>query len=192
MISLETHINSLDFSRQLEVVRDLMETAEVKTSFWGSRVVEVEGYSGSVYLDSLAERVQRTVYARDSMDYLRPGERIAGIEIVRKLQQFYIETDNQIESSNCLTRLFNWIREFSFVPYYSSRFYIQGNVIQKFQTYSRDHFLQQFGGVIDERGRHPAAEWDDWGPSEQMVAKEMCIGALLFHDALRRAFFASL
>lgn len=51
---LETHLNSLDFSNQLNVVRNLIEAAQGKTTFWGGRIVEMNGFTGSVYLDDIA------------------------------------------------------------------------------------------------------------------------------------------
>lgn len=55
--TLTSHIESMDFSQQLSEVNNLMGRAEATTTFWGSRVVKVDGFIGSVYLDEIAHKV---------------------------------------------------------------------------------------------------------------------------------------
>ena len=107
---------------------------------------------------------------RCELDDLTLRERVAGIEIVRKLENFYRVTDTEIQKSNFLTRFLNWIREFSFVPY-TTRFYLEDGADDKFRAYSQDRFLKQFGGNFDEMYGHPSS--DGWfGPSLRILAKE--------------------
>jgi len=143
MFSLETHLNSLIFSSQLTTVKNLVDTAQVKTTFWGSRVVEVNGFTGSIYLDDLARKILRTGNQRSDADDLLPAERIAGVETVRKLEGFYRISDAQIKNSNFFTKFLNWIREFSFTPY-TTRFYFEETAEGNFRAYSEAKFLQQF------------------------------------------------
>lgn len=174
---LVTHLNSLSFSTQLDTVKNLIDTAQAKTTFWGSRVVEVNGFTGSVYLDDIANKILRAGNHRSDADDLTPAERIAGVEVVRKLENFYRVTDIQIQNSNFFTKFLNWIREFSFIPY-TTRFYIEETAEGNFRAYSKAKFLQQFGGAFDEMHSHPASD-GSFGPPLRILAKEDRIRPLL-------------
>ena len=177
MPSLETYLNSPNFSNQLTTVNNLLDTAQVKTTFWGSRVVEVNGFTGSVYLEDIARKILRTGSERSEADNLLPAERIAGLEIVRKLVGFYRISDKQIQNSNFLTKFINWVREFSFSPY-TTRFHIEETAEYSFRGYSEANFLQQFGGAFDRMHNHPASG-GSFGPPLRIVAREDRIRALL-------------
>lgn len=179
MLSVATYLNSLNCSTQLETVKNLIDSAQAKTTFWGSRVVEVNGFTGSVYLEDIADKVLKASEERVDADDLTLKERIMGIGVVRKLVGFYQVTDAEIQDSNFLTRFLNWIREFSFVPY-TTRFYIEEIAEKYFRGFSEVKFLQQFGswfGAIDE---HPAYS-GSFGPPQRIVAGEKQIRALLNH-----------
>ena len=60
----------------------------------------------------LANKVAKAACVRKERDDLTPAEKIAGAEIVQKLQNFYDLTDTQIKTSNFFTRFLVWIREF--------------------------------------------------------------------------------
>jgi hypothetical protein len=59
MTTLRAQIDSLKFSDQLATVKTLLDSAQVKKTFWGARVVTVKGYSSSVYLEDLAYKIVR-------------------------------------------------------------------------------------------------------------------------------------
>lgn len=127
MISLEAHLNTLDFTTQLETVRDLLidrhatgvDKARASVTFWGSRVVTVDGFSGSVYLNDIARKLLR---ARGSFnEQTAPEIEAAHDVILGKLLTFYQLTDTDISNSNWFTRLLVWIREFSFCNPYTPR-----------------------------------------------------------------------
>ena len=177
MPSLQVHLNSLDFSSQLATVKDLIDVAQPKTTFWGSRVVEVNGFTGSVYLDDIARKILRTSGLRSDADDLLPAERIAGVEIVKKLEGCYRITDTQIQNSNFFTRFLNWIREFSLFPY-TTRFHIKETAGGNFRAYSETKFLQQFGGAFNTWGGHPASD-GFFGPPPRILAREDRIRTLL-------------
>lgn len=185
MPALETHFNSLNFCTQLVEIKNLIESAHAKITFWGGRVIEVNGFTGSVSLDSIAEKILKAGHQRCQADNLTTPERIAGIDIVKKLNTFYQGTDNQVKNANLITKIINWIREFRFVPYYTTRFNFDENAKNYFRAYSEIKFLQEFGGAIGfnhfhERS-HPAA--DNWfmGPAHQPMplARENLIRSLL-------------
>lgn len=176
MYSIEGILN-LNFSREILATKNFIDSAQVKTTFWGSRVVEVKGYTGSVYLDDLARKILEAGGRRCEADDLLPAERIAGIGIVRKLKDFYRTSDIRIKNSNFFTRLLNWIREFSFFPY-TTRFYIEETAEIPFRAYSEGKFLQQFGGTFDAMHNHPASN-GSFGPPFRILAKEDRIRALV-------------
>lgn len=144
MLSLKVRLDSLDFSRQLLEVKNLVDTAEVKTTFWGSRVVEIKGFTESVYLEELAEKIVSAGRKRSDDDDLLLAERIHGIEIVAKIKDFYLVTDEKIRNSNFLTRLLNWLREFSFMPHNTTRYHIENTAEQSFCAFSPSKYEETF------------------------------------------------
>lgn len=173
---LNAHLSSLDFSSHLADVKNLLDTAQVKTTFWGSRVVEVNGFTGSVYLEDMARKILNTSRQRSDADDLSPAERISGLDITRQLENFYIISDEQIQKSNFFTRFLNWIREFSFIPY-TTRFYFEKTAAGNFCAYSEVKFLEQFGGSLNEEYEHPAS-YGSCSPPLRILAKEDQIRAL--------------
>lgn len=158
MVSLEARLDSLNYSTQLNVIENLLDSAHSTTTFWGSRVVKVNGHKGSVYVDDIAKKILYASRQRCDADDLITEERISGINIVRKLQKFYQDTDAEIQKSNPLTKFFNWIREFSINPInYTVRPHITNTESYKdnpnietaernFRVYSRKKFRDQFQG----------------------------------------------
>jgi hypothetical protein len=177
MTSLDAHLSSINFSYDLEALKILLDTSQVKTTFWGSRVVEVKDFTGSVYLEDIAREILVIGRQRSDADDLLPEERIAGIEIARKLEGFYRISDTQIQNSNFFTKFFNWIREFSFIPY-TTRFHIEETAEINFRGYSEVKFLEQFGGAFNAMLNHPASA-GAFGPPLRILAREDRIRALL-------------
>ena len=151
MPSLETHLDSLNYSAQLQAIKNLLisDSAQAKVTFWGSRVVEVNGFTGSAYLADILKKILATSYQRRDADDLTAAERISGVEIVKKLQRFYTDTDDQLKNSNLLTKILNWIREFSFIPYSDRFFLADGTIKDNFCAYSPSKFIQEFGRAPD-------------------------------------------
>ncbi len=150
MLSLKVHLDSLDFSRQLLEVKHLVNAADTKTTFWGSRVVEIKGFTGSVYLEDIAEKIVSAGRKRSDDDNLSPAERIDGIEIVAKLNGFYLVTDKEIRNSNFLTRLLNWLREFSFIPFNTTRYHIENTAANNFCAFSPSKYEAAFHKPLSE------------------------------------------
>ncbi|MCB1111180.1 MAG: hypothetical protein H7A37_00590 [Chlamydiales bacterium] len=121
MLSLDARLSSLNLPNQMEEFKKLLDTAQVKTTFWGSRVVEVNGFSGSVYLDDVARKI---INQRSDANDLLPTKQMARFAITEKLRGFYNDSDTKIQNSNFFTKFLNWIREFSLLPY-TPRFYIE-------------------------------------------------------------------
>ncbi len=140
MITLKSRLNNLNFSTQLDEVNKLLDKAQTKITFWGLRVVSVQGNEGYVPLDYIAEKILKASPANP--DALTPEERIAGIEFIKKIKTFYRITDAEIKKSNLFSRLLNLVREFTFSNY-ATRFYIKGHL--SFQKYSVAKHIEEFG-----------------------------------------------
>jgi len=174
-------INSIDFAQQLAEVEALLQGAETKITFWGTRAVTVQGFTSSFSLNKLLEKVQAAGRAHREADDLTPKERLSGIAISNSLQNFYDRTDTQVQNSNILTRILNYIREFSFFPY-TQRFYIEQEFIeQKFRGYSEEKFFETFGGTPEKLEDFPSHPHSDgcFGPPSRIMAKRESIQALL-------------
>jgi len=172
MLSLNDHINSLNFSTQLEEVKNLINSAQPKTTFWANRLIEVTGFTGSVYLDDFARKVNLSSNQRVEADDLTTAERIAGIEIVKKINNLYQQTDTLIQNSNFFTRFINWISES--LPY-TPRFFISDTEMH-FRGYSKTKFVQAFGGTISDMRRHPqSAGWFETSSGKRIIAKEKAL-----------------
>jgi hypothetical protein len=171
MTSLGSHINSLNFSTQLDVVKNLIgsDSAHTTTTFWGKRIVEVDGFTGSVCLDDIARKILSTSHERCNADDLKTAERISGIDIVKKLQKFYHDTDFEIQNANPVTKLFNFIVEFSNTLYTlnPAKDLREGIADKNFRTYSTNKFFQQFR--TNDYVNHPGIEGGDSFPHPQKL-----------------------
>ena len=181
--SLEAHFRTLDFSTQLEEVRNLLNREpRTKITFWGTRVIQIDGFSGSVSLADLCSKILKISRQRSEADDLTSVERIAGVEIVNKLITFYERTDSQRKTCNVFTRFLIWIREYSLFPY-TPRFYLEEDAANRFLGYSQEKFLQTFGGTFSRgTGRFLEDEHPDASGgyiNDKIVAKEESVRRLL-------------
>ena len=113
MESLRAKLEQFDFNTQLPEVKKLLADASVKLTFWGSRAVTVNGYSGFIYLDDLAKRVS-CASCRYNNENFSARERYAGLKISDKLSTFYTNTDKALSKACPLTWIFNGFKEFYF------------------------------------------------------------------------------
>lgn len=104
----------------LTEVHDLFNGAATEVSFWGTRLVTVNGYEGSLRLHDLGVDLIGTAKSGDRQ--LSHEERASGISLTYRLQIFYKETDGK---GNFLARIFMYIREFTFFNPYTVRFFIE-------------------------------------------------------------------
>jgi hypothetical protein len=99
-------MNSLDFRLKPllstysseEIVREaelLLVDAEVGVSFWGNRILTVRGCEGSVYLDTIANKILGIVNVP-----LEGEERDRIIALRGKIQNFYTESDRLVQTAN--------------------------------------------------------------------------------------------
>ena len=142
----------------------------------GGRVVEVKGFTGAVNLDDIAQKISTTAKQRSEADALKLAERITGMTIVTKLKSFYREADLQSQNSYFFTRFLFLIRHFSFTPY-TARFYTEFFTDGLFRGFSKNKFLEQFGGSFNELDEHPASD-GSFGFPVRIMAQEGQIRAL--------------
>jgi hypothetical protein len=130
MISLNQKMNSLFFSKQLNELKEILDEAEVKITFWGGRVIEVGGFTGSFYLKEAILKLSQASSQRWRAKDLLPSEEITGKAIAKKMKDLYQISNIQIQNSNLITRIMNFFREFSFD--YSSLFIIDEIIMYNF------------------------------------------------------------
>jgi hypothetical protein len=178
MVSFPSKIKK-DLSYDIIQTKELIHECHARVTFWGGRVIEAKGKRGSVSLDFMSSRVHAAACDRSHKDDLTLEERIAGLEIVKKLLDFYKETDDQIKTRNFFTRLLLRIREFSVVPY-TTRFYLEDFSSQNFRAFSKQKFAELFGPFPQTRPYifdHPASD-ASFGPPLRICASEETLRAL--------------
>lgn len=149
VVSLSSRLNGLDFPTQLEAVRDVLDAAQAKISFWGTRVIKVAGNRGSVSLEAIVKRVLSAADKYSELDDLLPDERIAGVDIVRKLQEFYQATDAEIRQSSCFIAPHSQVEGRGGISY-RRRLRIEEAAEKEFRCYSKERFTEVFGGSSDD------------------------------------------
>ena len=148
-MKIKEYISSPDFSDKLVEVDQLLLNAKPSVSFWGQREVAIDGYEGSISVDELSRKILDVGEKRCKADDLTNRERVSGIEITKKMRNFYQITDDQISQRNWFTRLLNAVREFSFWPY-TPRFHAEmGFMEDYFRAYSENRYIQEFGDEKD-------------------------------------------
>lgn len=127
-MKIRDHVNSPEFANDIPSIRGLLEKAQGKVSFWGTRVITVKGYEGSIALDALARKVFVAGKKRSVEGGLTEQERAAEPKIMNKLNRLYRDTDTQISKSHWFTRLLSWARECGPYPY-TRRFYVENGIL---------------------------------------------------------------
>jgi hypothetical protein len=116
MTTLKSHVNSSDLHRLNRSLEPLHVKAQV--SLWGTRMIEVSGYQGSISLHDLACKVfsltREDSTSERSTSFLKEAN--AKGEILTKLNKFYQDSDSEMQKANLLTRFFNSVREFFISP----------------------------------------------------------------------------
>lgn len=86
-----------------EIVREaelLLVDAEVGVSFWGNRILKVRGCEGSVYLDTIANKILEI-----GVVPLDGEERNRIMALRGRIQNFYTETDRLIQDANWFVKI---------------------------------------------------------------------------------------
>lgn len=152
---------SYKFDGSLKLANERLNADQApRVTFWGTRFVKFDGQD--VSLNNLICLICRISLAKITPVHTLE-DRIAGIEIGRKLRNYYILTNEQIKNSNFITRFFAWIRErkiswiqkecifLSSLSATSSLLLARNN----FCCFTTEKFLAQFGGSFINN-THPA------------------------------------
>jgi len=150
MKSLAACSNWIDRPAQWESLQNVLAKGRVRISFWGSRLIEVEGYSSSIFLLNFARRVHQASYAHREAQDLTSKERLAGVEIVKSLKKFYEMADGQLDKTSFVTRLFIVVWNLLFLPFTIYFRYVVARSIfhhaeNNFLTYTPQKFKEKFG-----------------------------------------------
>lgn len=140
---VEDFINKHNFAKELPIA---LTRGQASVTSLGKRVITISGYKGSISLEEVAKRVLKASAKRCADDDYSPQERVAGLEIMGKLRDFYKVTDTQITQANWFTKLINFVRELTCNPY-TPRFHTEdGGLMENyFRGYSLSKFTKEFG-----------------------------------------------
>jgi hypothetical protein len=160
---------------QLGQVNELLKGAEGSVTLWGTRCFRKAGSAGTASLDVLVQRVvNASQYAAAHCDDLSLEQRIAGVDLVDRVQHLLQQSDRQIQQANKATRLFAWVRnKFNRTNTQISHI-VDGVASQAFRLFSVGKFLETFQGKFDENGSHPCCEKRLRSP-ERIVATQKAI-----------------
>jgi hypothetical protein len=101
-MNLENRIHLLLISQDIHGLNGLLALSSPRVTFWGTRVIEVQGV-GSANLHSLIAR---------SLSLLDRNQSEEGNALKRKLGDLLAQTDQQLDSANCFTKVLNVFQEF--------------------------------------------------------------------------------
>lgn len=124
-LSLDARFNC---TTHLLKTKTMLDAAQPSVTFWGIRVVAVAGKEDTVCLDNIAAKAHQSAWKCRNTNNMTDNDRRVGVEIVKKLREFYTLTDAQVETLNYFTQFLVRIREFNLEPYmasYTPRFYIE-------------------------------------------------------------------
>ncbi|GAB4231640.1 MAG: hypothetical protein Tsb0021_10080 [Chlamydiales bacterium] len=149
--NISSKINSLEFNDKDNLVsnltkfRNILNSCEAKVSFWGGRYITSPDSVESVSVDFIAKKILQIERHYSSDFELSLEARVLGLDLTKRVRTIYTETDKKIQSSNIFTRVFNFIREFSFFPY-TTRFYIKES--SSFQRFPIHKYYEIFNPSI--------------------------------------------
>ena len=149
------NIHSLNFSTQLELANESFRRGDATATVTelGRRIVTIQGYRGCIELEKLANKVIKAGYD-SNVDRLSFTERCAGINIVRKINQFYRDTDAELATKKCFTKILCAFRETTccfLFPKIWTRWQINECTADQFASFTEAAFRQEFDLSPDEK-----------------------------------------
>ena len=148
---LRSVLDHPNFPWKLQKLNKLLDRAEITTTYLGSRVITIEESGESICLNQIAEKIAQAAFCRSLSDDFTVIDRVSGFEIVRKIQNFYLIGDRQIEKSLCFTRCFARIRENS-CTCSPARFVLKTSCKNYFRGYSEREFNKTFSFYTKQEG----------------------------------------
>lgn len=183
-MKINAHLQNLQFENHFAEVDQLLATAQIKTTFFASRVLKFEGYEGSISIDEVALKVYEAAKHRFERNNFNTQDRVSGLDVMHRLRNFYTASDDEMAKSNVLTRLINcikqWIQSYSISPRdlthenygeYSSTQGFRGMEVY-FTGYPLQNFIEEFGDQKDSEGNYLCS---GGGTQYEELAKEKCI-----------------
>lgn len=173
MTTMFARLEKMDFSQQLLEVERVLSTCQPKITFWGGRVIEAADKKKSVYFDAIVQKVHDAARARCDADDLVPRERMIGLRIVKKLNEWDQNMRGQVSGLNLLTKLFYKIRNYSFG--YTPQFYLGEMARLYFRAFSEQKITEQVGPFVrrDEGYfTHPDSDMSFIAPRRWCVREE--------------------
>ena len=121
-------ITNINDSANLPAIIESLRNASVKLTFWGSRVVKLNGSQEHIPLTYI-----RDISTAAMLNFLKTQELTAlnptnGREIIEKLWSLYVNSQEQVKTANCCTKFFVYIRA-CFLHVFPKVFYPQ-NIIK--------------------------------------------------------------
>ena len=98
----------LSEARTFTDLRKIVEKTQPKVSFWGGYYVEVDGYEGSIPLDTLTEYVIAMIQSRPNFG---DRENKDAMVLEDRINYFYTTSEVLVNDGNCLTYLFMCLRD---------------------------------------------------------------------------------
>ena len=95
-------------------IKEITKNSTPKITFWGTRYIETKDINtiNCYTLDSIIKELSWGASTISFYDKSFIPQRITGIEVVEKMNEFYRITDEQIKNSHFFTKLSIWIRSF--------------------------------------------------------------------------------
>jgi hypothetical protein len=177
-MNIELYITSCDIPHNFASIDTLLKEATAAVSYWGKRTLSFRGYQGSLALDDLANKILDGAAQRCESDDLSRQERVKGLDITWRLSEFYRITQ---ADANWLKKILIKLREYLRFGRYPPRIHVAKDSLMGhyFKGYSRDRFVQEFGGptegpLCDERPP------ECFGPPFRLIAEETTLRYLAY------------
>ena len=144
-IKLSDAINSPQLN--LQDLGKILDKSQASVSFWGTRIVTVEGYEGSVRLLDISRRMMN--FVNDTKTDFSEEERASAIKSIGYIRTHYNETD-QMQKSNPITAIFAFFQSIfgtngeNLLPYNERWFIEDHGAIYRFKGYTESQFRARF------------------------------------------------
>lgn len=130
-------------------ISEMLVQAKADVSFWGGRIITVESYEGSILIDRVAGEMRKALLnSFDTKDKnFGLEQRLAGIEISKKLAGFYLDSDELIEKANWFTWILAqiWEKALGLFDDQARNDIQEGYLNNYLRAYTKESFKEQFG-----------------------------------------------
>jgi len=129
---------------------DLLTIAENTTpqiSFFGDKYISVSSYTGTLYIDALAEYATKLI--EENLDFAEEVRPILK-DLSGRIDKIYEESDQIVKASNLLTRIFYAIRKFigDTIDYGKNvRVYWETDGSETYKFYTKEQYQKVFEHV---------------------------------------------